>query len=56
MAFDESKVPEGPAADLLYDGKTGEGITDEQYDTMKARMLAHGPELPWAPPAPSDTE
>jgi hypothetical protein len=55
--FDESKVPDGPAADWFYSGKPGEsdereGLSDEEYDETKARMLKHvAPEdLPWAKP------
>ena len=47
MPFDASKVPAGPAADLFYDGKTGEGITDEQYDVQKQRFLDGGVTPPW---------
>lgn len=47
MAFDSSKVPEGPAGDLFYDGRTGEGLTDEEYDEQKRRLLEHEDRLPW---------
>jgi hypothetical protein len=35
--FDPAKVPDGPLADLFYDGKTGEGISDEEWDTQRDR-------------------
>jgi hypothetical protein len=41
MPFDPQKVPEGPAADLFYSGKTGKPITDEQWDIQKARLIEH---------------
>jgi len=47
MPFNESKVPPGPAADWFYDGKTGEGTTDEQYDETKRRFIEAGAPLPW---------
>lgn len=47
MAFDETKVPAGPARDYFYSGRTGEGITDEQYDIQKQRLLDAGVKLPW---------
>lgn len=47
MAFDESKVPEGPAADWFYNGRTGEGLTDEAYDETKARFIENELPLPW---------
>lgn len=47
MPFDASKVPDGPAADLFYDGKTGEGITDAEYDEMKRRFVKHDETPPW---------
>lgn len=47
MPFDESKVPEGPAADWFYSGKTGEGLTDEAYDVTKQRFVDNDLPLPW---------
>lgn len=48
MPFDESKVPSGPAADWFYSGATGEGLTDEEYDITKQRMIDLDIPLPWA--------
>lgn len=48
MPFDASKVPDGPAADLFYDGETGEGITDGAYDEQKRRLIEVDEPLPWA--------
>lgn len=49
MPFDESKVPEGPAADWFYSGKTGEPLTDPEYDATKQRFIANSLPLPWEP-------
>lgn len=48
MAFDETKVPDGPLRDWFYDGRTGEGLTDEEWDEQKRRALEHDayPEFP----------
>lgn len=40
--FDRSKVPDGPLADLFFDGRSGRGLTDAEYDEQKRRMRAHG--------------
>lgn len=47
MPHDPEKVPTGPAADWFYDGKTGEGTTDDQYDETKRRFVESGAPLPW---------
>lgn len=53
MAFDPEKVP-AEHADLFYSGRPADdgspvGLTDEQYDAMKARYRERG-EWPFDPP------
>lgn len=40
--FDRSKVPTGPLGDLFFDGRTGRGLTNAEYDEQLARFRAHG--------------
>lgn len=47
MAFDESKVPAGPAGEWFYSAKDGTPISDEEYDEMKARFVSVNAPLPW---------
>ncbi|MET0911415.1 MAG: hypothetical protein ABWZ99_18265 [Ilumatobacteraceae bacterium] len=35
--FDRSKVPDGPAADYFFDGRTGRGLTDHEWDEQSRR-------------------
>lgn len=45
--FDESKVPDGPAGDWFFSGRTGAGLSNDQFDTMKQRWLDAGLTPPW---------
>jgi len=45
--FDRSKVPEGPAADWFFDGRTGRGLTNEEYDEVVRRLEGAGDDVPW---------
>lgn len=38
--FDRSKVPDGPAGDYFYDGRTGRGLTNEEWDELSRRAEA----------------
>lgn len=40
--FDRSKVPDGPVGDLFFDGRTGRGLTNEEYDIQLARFREFG--------------
>ena len=39
--FDRSKVPDGPLADYFYDGRTGRGISNEEWDEQRRRLREH---------------
>lgn len=45
--FRRELVPEGPAADMFFDGRTGRGLTNAEYDETKRRLLEHEGQLPW---------
>ena len=45
--FDRSRVPEGPAGELFFDGRTGRGLTNDEYDETVRRYREHGEPLPW---------
>lgn len=40
--FDRSLVPDGPVGDYFFSGRTGRGLTNEEYDTLRDRMREHG--------------
>ena len=40
--FDRSLVPDDPRADLFFDGRTGRGLTNEEWDEQRARLREHG--------------
>jgi len=40
--FDPTKVPYGPAADLFYSGRTGRGLTNEEWDEQRRRLRLAG--------------
>lgn len=40
--FDRAKVPAGPVGDLFFDGRTGRGLTDAEYDKQLVTFRAHG--------------
>lgn len=39
--FLRSKVPDGPIGELFFDGRTGRGLTNAEYDEQKRRLLEH---------------
>lgn len=40
--FDASLVPDGPLRDLFYDGRTGAGISNAEWDEQASRLRAAG--------------
>ena len=40
--FDRARVPDGPWGEWFFDGRTGRGLTDDEYDEMKRRFQAAG--------------
>lgn len=44
--FDRTRVPDGAYAEFFYDGRTGRGLTNVEYDETIARLrvLADGPD------------
>jgi hypothetical protein len=40
--FDPAKVPAGPLGDLFYDGRTGRGLTNAEWDEQRARLREAG--------------
>lgn len=40
--FDREKVPAGALGDLFFDGRTGRGLTNAEWDEQRARLRAHG--------------
>lgn len=45
--FDRAKMPDGPGAELLLDGRTGRGLTNAEYDELVRRYHEAGETLPW---------
>lgn len=39
--FDRSLVPDGPLGDLFFDGRTGRGLTDAEWDEQRRRLREH---------------
>lgn len=39
--FDRTKVPAGPTSDLFFDGRTGRGLTNEEWDEQRRRLRDH---------------
>lgn len=40
--FERAKVPEGPLGDLFFDGRTGRGLTNDEWDEQRRRLRAAG--------------
>lgn len=46
--FDRSKVPDGPLGDYFFDGRTGRGLTNAEWDESLPRVIAaHGGKNPF---------
>jgi hypothetical protein len=40
--FKPELVPSGALGDMFYDGRTGRGLTNEEWDEQRRRLAEHG--------------